>query len=97
MDRIKHVTVGGIRLRVEIVRSDDWGGYHHDRRLIEIADFAATTLKDYRETLRHEMMHAALQIGGVGFSERYDEESVVRCLETIFFPAWERVRARLEK
>ena len=94
---IKRVTIGGVKIRVKVVRSDDWGGYRHDDRVIEIGQMATGSRRDYIETLRHEMTHAALQIGGVGFSDVYDEESIVRCLETIFWPAWSRVSKRLAK
>ncbi len=47
-------------------------------------------------TLRHEMMHAAFSIAGISHSKTFEdmEECVVRCLENIFFPAWERVIAK---
>ena len=35
------------------------------------------------------MMEASLLISGVGWLENYDQEAVVRCMEEIFFPAWE--------
>lgn len=92
---LQSVTVGGVRLKVVVVTSEDWGGYRHDDRVIEVSERASRSRKVFLETLRHEMVHAALQIGGPVFSERYDEECVVRCLETIFFPAWERLQKRL--
>ena len=47
-------------------------------------------------TLRHEMMHAAFAIGGIAHCKPFEdmEEGAVRCLENIFFPAWERVVAK---
>lgn len=47
-------------------------------------------------TLRHEMMHAAFSIAGISHSKTFEdmEECVVRCLENIFFPAWEKVIAK---
>lgn len=86
----KIVTIGGVDLRI-IVREtgDDYGSCHFDRREIWISD--AATVPQQMDTLRHEMMHAALAIGGVGYSEKYDEEPIVRCLENIFFPAWLRI------
>jgi len=46
------------------------------------------------ETLRHEMVHAALAVGGVSFSVEYDEEVIVRCLDSLFFPAWDKLTKR---
>jgi hypothetical protein len=48
-----------------------------------------------RETLRHEMLHAALDICGISHLEGYEEEAVVRCVENVFHPAWETVRKQL--
>jgi hypothetical protein len=42
-------------------------------------------------------MHAALDISGVGFAESMDQESVVRCFDEIFFPAYEKLREKLSK
>jgi len=71
--------------------TDDWGYYDHDRRLIYISQ-RAIDYDQYAETLRHEMMHAALRIGGVAFNETMEEEALIRCLETIFFPAWNAIQ-----
>ena len=92
----KTVTVGGRRLRVVVAElEDDWGRYEHDAGVVTISTMALAKRSTTRETLRHEILHAALQISGVGFCERYDEESVVRCLESLFWPAWDRIRKRL--
>jgi hypothetical protein len=37
------------------------------------------------------MIHAALAVGGVSFAVEYDEEVIVRCLDSIFFPAWDKL------
>ena len=46
-------------------------------------------------TLRHEMMEASLYLSGLAWVERYEQEAVIRCMEEIFFPAWEVVVKRL--
>ena len=40
------------------------------------------------------MVHAALRIGGVAFSEYMEEESVVRCMDDLFFPAWDAIQSK---
>jgi hypothetical protein len=42
------------------------------------------------------MMHAAFSIAGISHSKTFEdmEECVVRCLENIFFPAYERMIAK---
>ena len=94
----KTVTIAGRRIKLVVeefkgIDSDTFGVYFHDDKLIQIN----TGLDDKvaLETLRHEMMEAALLISGVGFSERYEQEAVVRCMEEIFFPAWETILKRL--
>ena len=94
----KTVTIAGRRIKLVVeefkgIDSDTFGEYFHDDKLIQIN----TGLDDKvaLETLRHEMMEAALLISGVGFSERYEQEAVVRCMEEIFFPAWEVAVKRL--
>jgi hypothetical protein len=35
-------------------------------------------------------------MSGVSFSDKYDEENVVRAIENIFFPAWNALHKKLE-
>ena len=85
----KTITIAGRRIKL-VVRA--FKGADSDK-LIQIN----TGLNDKvaLETLRHEVMEAALLISGVGFSERYEQEAVVRCMEEIFFPAWEVILKRI--
>ena len=94
----KTITIAGRRIRLVVepfkgVDSDTFGEYFHDDKLIQIN--TGLTDKDALETLRHEMMEAALLISGVGYSERYEQEAVVRCMEEIFFPAWDTALKRI--
>jgi hypothetical protein len=45
----------------------------------------------YATTLRHEMIHAALAISGISYLKKYEEEPIVRAIENLFFPAWDRL------
>ncbi len=87
----KTISIAGQRVKLELVPfngdSPDFGLYLHDKKTIEINK----TLKGKNliNTIRHEMMEASLLISGVGWLENYDQEAVVRCMEEIFFPAWE--------
>ena len=94
----KTVTIAGRRIKLVVeefkgIDSDTFGEYFHDDKLIQ--NNTGLDDKVALETLRHEMMEAALLISGVGFSERYEQEAVVRCMEEIFFPAWETILKRL--
>lgn len=87
----KSISIAGRRVKLELVPfngdSPDFGLYLHDKKTIEInKNLKGKTLLN---TIRHEMMEASLLISGVGWLENYDQEAVVRCMEEIFFPAWE--------
>lgn len=91
----KSVTIGGRRISIKVdPKCEDWGQYHHDAGTIIISGMATKREKHLLETVRHEIAHAALHISGVAYSENLEEEAIVRCMDTIFFPAWERFLAR---
>ena len=98
MEFPKTVSIAGKRIKIEVVTlsgdDPDYGMYFHDKKLIQINK----GLKDkvMLDTLRHEMMEASLLISGVGWLESYDQEAVVRCMEEIFFPAWETFLKRIK-
>ena len=95
----KTVSIAGRRIRL-VVRSfkgadsDTFGEYFHDEKLIQIntglTDEVALT------TLRHEMMEASLFLSGLAWAERYEQEAIVRCMEEIFFPAWDVIVKRIK-
>lgn len=91
----KTISIAGHRVKLKFVLLDDcYGQYKHDCKTIEIN----TAIRDTPEclpTIRHEMMEASLLISGVGFSDRYDQEPIVRCMEDVFFPAWDAFVKRL--
>lgn len=93
----KSVTVGGHKVKIALVEEvddhDSWGHYVHDKKLIRIAN-RSIRKGEFKKTLRHEMVHAALAIGGVAFSDYMEEESVVRCMDELFFPAWETLQRK---
>ena len=88
----KTVNIAGRRIRLVIKPfkgedRDTFGEYSHDDKTIQIN----TGLSDGEalNTLRHEMMEASLFLSGLAWSKRYEQEPIVRCMEEIFFPAWE--------
>jgi Zn-dependent peptidase ImmA (M78 family) len=93
----RNVTIGGIKFKVVIAALDDgdFGRMCFDERKIVISDECAD-FKTQLETLRHEMLHAALHVSGVSFSQRYDEENIVRAIEHLFFPAFHKVTFNLK-
>ena len=93
----KKISIGGIAFKVQFVKFDvdDYGRMDFDQRLILLNDSIKNNLPMVAETIRHEMVHAALAVGGVSFSVDYDEEVIVRCLDSLFFPAWDKLTKRL--
>ena len=94
----KTITIAGkrIRLIVEEFKGADsgtFGEYFHDDRLIQLN--TGLTDEDALETLRHEMMEASLFISGLAWTENYEQEAIVRCMEEIFFPAWDVALKRI--
>jgi len=93
----KSVVLGGQRIKVRVVKNmEDWGDYNHDDKVIRINARCVDIPGELRSTLRHELVHAALNIGGVGFSKGFEEECVVRCLEQLFFPMWDKLETKYE-
>jgi hypothetical protein len=91
------VMIGGIRFAIVCQKIDegDYGRMIFDERRIVINTICLAKASLLRETLRHEILHAALHVSGVSFLERYDEEALVRAMDHIFFPAWDTVKAKL--
>lgn len=74
---------------------ESWGEYRSDDREIVLASRTVFKKSSLRETLRHEMLHAALDIAGLSYLKTFEEEAIVRCVDTLFHPAWESVRKQL--
>lgn len=91
------VSIGGKAITIRIdPKLEAWGEYHADDAEIVLAARTLERKSTLRETLRHEMIHAALDICGISYLERYEEESIIRCLENVFFPAWHNVQKQLQ-
>lgn len=94
----KTVTIGGKKIAVKIdAAMESWGEYHSDKAEIRLAVRCLGNHAALRETLRHEMVHAALDIAGLTYLKNFEEEAIVRCLDQIFHPAWDIVNKQLEK
>lgn len=91
------IMIGGIRFAIVCQKIDegDYGRMIFDERRIVINTICLAKASLLRETLRHEILHAALHVSGVSFLERYDEEALVRAMDHIFFPAWDTVKVKL--
>jgi len=87
--------VGGQKIAIRIVDlGQDYGEYDHDISTIKLSNLL--TPQGQVDTLRHELMHCALAVAGVSFSDSYEEESIVRCMEQIFFPAWDKLQKKIK-
>jgi len=90
MPPMTHIYIGG--LRFEIVRENihEYGLMRFDDRQIVISSNVTDSCV-CMTTLRHEMIHAALEIAGISHMRRYDEEPIVRAIKNLFFPAWDAI------
>ena len=94
----KSLRVAGQTVKIvqrDLSDQDLYGYYSHDQKVITIHNDLSD--KDCLETLRHELMEASLCISGVGFCETFEQEAVVRCMEEVFFPAYDRLIKRTIK
>lgn len=95
MKALKSVMVAGQRIKIKTTELDDsYGQYVHDRRTIYLS--INLPEKEILPTLRHEMLRASFHIAGISFCENYEEEACVRCIDEVFFPAYERILKRLK-
>jgi hypothetical protein len=88
------ISIGGQEVEIVIEKDlAEYGLFCLDDMRITLRSADADIMES---TLRHEMMHAAFAIGGIAHCKPFEdmEEGAVRCLENIFFPAWERVVAK---
>lgn len=96
MQSINSVMIAGHRVKIIKVQLEDcYGEYSHERRTIKLS--SKLLAKDYLPTLRHEMLHASFHLAGISFLDTFQEEACVRCVDEIFFPAYERLLKRLQK
>jgi hypothetical protein len=92
----KTISVAGRRVKLVFKPLEDlFGQYLHDDRTIEIN--SSLSFSEQIDTIRHEMIEAALLITGVGFMERYDQEPIVRCIDEVWFPDWVVFLERVSK
>jgi len=88
--------IAGHRIKITNSDLDDCHGqYSHDKRTIELDRKLPD--KEYLPTLRHEMLHASFHLAGISFLESFQEEACVRCVDEIFFPAYDRMIKELKQ
>jgi hypothetical protein len=90
------ISIGGkvITIRID-PELESWGEYHSDKGEIVLASRTLERQSTLRETLRHEILHASLDIAGLSHLTVYQEEAIVRCIDNIFHPVWDKVRKHL--
>lgn len=90
---IRKISLGGqaITLAVDPSQSEH-GLTHFDAKRFTFSEACLHDPELFRTTLRHEMQHMALLMGGPAWNMTDEEtESVIRCLDELFFPAWEKL------
>ena len=88
--------IAGQRIKIQKADLEDcYGQYLHEKRIIQL--HKKLPEHEIIPTLRHEMLHAAFHISGISFCESFQEEACIRCIDEVFFPAYERILKRLNK
>jgi predicted transcriptional regulator len=91
----KSVEIGGMTFSIVVEDGiADHGQFCFDDKRITIRNADS---KMMLETLRHEMLHAAFSVSGISFSKYYDEEPITRCIENIYFPALDKLNAKIKR
>jgi hypothetical protein len=89
-----YINIAGRKIALEWESGDNYGTYYHDEKKITLDPVIRDNPEALLETLFHEMTHAALKISGVAFGlADGQEEQIVRCLEQLLLPAWNKVQA----
>ena len=93
----KQIKIAGHNVKIQFGKLENaYGQYEHDTKTIWLSDHIKSD-RTKIDTLRHEMMEAALLISGVGWAEKFEAECVVRAMEEIFFPAYEMLTKALSR
>ncbi len=72
---------------------ETYGQYVHDKREIHLARRIQDSEAMVWQTLYHELVHAALGMAGLDHVLGDDnEEAVVRCIEHLLFPVFDKIR-----
>jgi hypothetical protein len=88
----KSISMAGHEIAVVIDETiGDYGQFSLDDMRITLAP---GTPESMAQTLRHEMVHAALALSGIAYIERLPEEAIVRALDTIFWPCYQSLPKR---
>ena len=93
----KSVQIGGHKIDVCFAEIENLGEYHSEFKRIKLNASLVGNDKVLFETLRHEMIHCAFDISGIGFCETFEEEAIVRCMDNVFFPAYEKLVSTINK
>ena len=93
----RSILIGGIRFCIVVKKMDDYGEMSFDDKEIRISKECLNSDKMLLDTIRHEMLHASLAIAGHSWSDKIDEEPIVRCIDNIFFPALDTLMDKINK
>ena len=96
---IKHISIAGRKLKViHLPLTELSGSYHHDAQTISLSTDLEVGSEEYILTIAHELVHAALWISGVGFGlPDGADEQITRCIEQLFLPAYDKLRAGMPR
>jgi len=95
----KSIPIAGQTIKIEVkeFNGELYGQFRFDKKTIDLDVKVAANKKLFMETMRHEVFEACLLLSGVGWSEKYDQEPIVRCKDEIYQPAIDRLEKQIKR
>lgn len=87
----RSVQMAGRKIRIRYVDDlgENWGEFDENDCSITIENTCLQSRAFFRKILRHELLHAVLHLSGLSFTESFQEEALIRCMDALFFPGWD--------
>lgn len=73
-------------IKIEYKEMKNWGECDIDNKIITLSNDCLKNKKVHFETLFHEVTHLILEMSGIAYMKRNDEEAYVRCIESLIIP-----------
>lgn len=87
MKKLSSIKVIGKKINVKYVETEEyWGYFDQDELTIYLSLNCLKNPERHEETLKHEIKHVILYLTGLAFLERFEEETLVRCIENLIIP-----------
>jgi len=86
MKKLSSTEIAGRKIKIQYKDIEEWGLCNIDTLTITLSKKCLKNKKLHQDVLTHEVIHMALELGGVAYMESNDEEAYVRCIEGLILP-----------